>query len=764
MKISRRDFLKLLSTSAAINVIPAPLKALEASAGWKKAPCRFCGVGCGVMVQVKNGKVTAVAGDRLNPVNRGLLCTKGYSLPAIMYGKDRLTVPMIRKGGKLIEAGWEEALNLIASKFKTALKKDGPSSVAMYGSGQWTITDGYAALKWFKGGMGSNNVEANARLCMASAVTGFMTTFGSDEPMGCYEDFDLCDAVVFWGNNMAENHPVLFSRLLENRRRHPMMKIVDIATRKTPTTKFSDLFMEFKPQTDLALANCVANLIIKRKQYDKAFIEKQLIFKKGKENIGYGVEDHFKFKDKAQKITFEEYAKFVEEYTPEKVSKITGVSEEKINKLAQIYANPKTKVLSLWCMGVNQHTRGTWMNNLIYNLHLLTGKICKPGSTPFSLTGQPSACGTVREVGTLAHRLPADMVVMNQKHREFAAKIWNVPPTNIKPKPGYHTVDMFRALDEGKVKTMWIQVTNPMVTMPKLSRYRNAALKKDRFIVLSDVYPTPTMDIADVVLPSAMWVEREGMFGNSERRTQHWFGMVKSPGESLPDDWQIIEVAKRMGYGNLFPYKKETYVKELYEEYRQFTLGIGKDVASYDSLLKKRGMRWPVVNGKETSRRYAEGYDPYVKPGEGIKFYKNKKNGERAVIWARPYEQAAEVPDKAYPFWLCTGRVLEHWHSGSMTRRVAQLHRAVPDAYVEINPDDASRMGIGDGSIVRLVSRRGKIEMRCKLRGRGEVPKGTVFVPFFDEKKLINNLTLDAYCPISKQPDYKKCAVRVERV
>jgi len=764
MNINRRDFLKIISSSAALAVVPAPLKALELSKNCEKAPCRFCGVGCGVMVEVENGRIVGVTGDKLNPVNKGLLCIKGYSLPGILYGKDRLTSPMIRKNGKLEKASWEEALSLIASKFKENIDKHGPSSVAMYGSGQWTITDGYAALKWFKGGIGSNNVEANARLCMASAVTGFMTTFGSDEPMGCYEDFERCDAAVLWGNNMAEMHPVLFSRIMEHRRKNPHVKIVDIATRRTPTTKFSDLNVEFIPQSDLAIANGIAHLIIKRNQHDKNFIEENVVFKRGKENIGYGLKDHFKFKDKGEKLSFDEFALFLDYYTPEKVAEISGVPKEKISELADIYGNPKVKVLSLWCMGANQHTRGTWINNLIYNLHLLTGKICKPGSTPFSLTGQPSACGTVREVGTLAHRLPADMVVMNPKHRKLAADIWKIPVENIKTKPGYHTVEMFRALDRGDVKAMWIQVTNPLLTMPNLNRYKKAVLKEDRFIVVSDVYPTPTTEIADVVLPSAMWVEREGMFGNSERRTQHWKKLVEPPDGCMADDWQIIEVAKKMGFGNLFPYSKETYVKELYEEYRRFTLGTGKDLAEYDDLVRTRGMQWPVVNGKETPRRYVGGSDPYVKNGKELEFYKAKKNGKRAVIWARPYEKPPEMPDSEYPFWFCTGRVLEHWHSGSMTRRVPQLHKAFPEAYLEINPDDALALGIADSDFVKLVSKRGEVTIRCKFRGRGRVPKGTVFAQFFDESKLVNKVTLDAYDPISKQPDYKKCAVRVERV
>ena len=769
--LTRRDFLKAGACAGAAVGGAAALGPLEASpapsaeVAWQKAVCRFCGTGCGVMVGTRNGKIVAVQGDDQHPTNQGLLCIKGYSLPGIVSGRDRLTAPMIRKGGRLVKATWEEALDLVARRFGETLKTHGPESVAFYGSGQWMITDGYAASKWFRAGMGSNNVEANARLCMASAVTGFMTTFGSDEPMGCYEDLDLCDVLVLWGNNMAEAHPVLFSRVLENKRRNPKMRIIDLATRRTPSSEFADACVLFQPQTDLALANGICHLLVKKGLVDRAFVEKHVVFKQGKTGIGYGLEDGFKFMDAPKPATFEEYVAFLADYTPEKVARLTGVPEATIGLLADTFGDPKLKVVSVWCMGVNQHSRGTWMNNLIYNIHLLTGQICRPGATALSLTGQPSACGTVREVGTLAHRLPADMVVMNPEHRALAAKIWKVPVEKLNPKPGYHTVEMFRAFDRGDIKCLWIQTTNPFASLPNLNRYRGAARKGDgRFIVVSDVYPTESTQFADVILPAAMWVEREGMFGNTERRTQHWSRLAEPPKGCLADDWQIIEVARRMGYGHLFPADQKTYVRDLYEEYRQFTLGTGKDLASYEELKAHRGMRWPVVNGKETARRYVEGEDPYVKPGEGIKFYKNKADGGKAVVWLRPYEPAAEAPDHDFPLWLCTGRVLEHWHTGTMTRRVPQLNRAMPAAYAEIHPEDAKALGIQDGETIRLVSRRGKMELAARIGGRGSVQKGEVFVPFFDEQELVNELTLDSYCPISAEPDYKKCAVRAERV
>ncbi len=736
---------------------------------WKKAPCRYCGTGCGVEVGVDEGRVVAVRGDEASPVNRGLLCVKGYHLPAFLYGEDRLLYPRLRDGDGWKRISWDQALDLIASKYQEALDSDGPESVAMYGSGQWTVFDGYAATKWFRGGLRSNNLDPNARLCMASAVTGFMTQFQSDEPMGCYDDFEAGDDFVLWGNNMAEMHPVLFSRILENKRTNPGVRIIDIGTRRTPTTDYADLYVEIVPGSDLALANGILHVLFRDRKLDRAFIEENVIFKRGVEDldeIGWGCygdqAESYGFQDRPQDASLEEMRRFLDHYTPEHVSEISGVPPAQIEALAQIYGERDRGTVSLWCMGVNQHTRGTWMNNLITDLHLLTGKIGRPGANPFSLTGQPSACGTAREVGTLANRLPADMVVTNEAHRARAEEIWEIESGTVPPKPGYHTLDMFRAFMRGDVKVMWVQTTNPWVTIPNLHRIER---KPDdgRFLVVSDIYPTPTTEAADLVLPAAAWVEREGVFGNSERRTQQWEKMIEPPGEAREDAWQIMEVAKRMGMGHLFPWPENDWHEPMFEEYRRFTLGIGKDLASYQQLRETRGMLWPVVDGKETRYRYAAGHDPYVKKSEGVHFYKAKGYGERAACWIRPYHPPAEVPDGDYPFWLSTGRILEHWHSGSMTRRVKQLHQAAPEAYVEINRADAQQLGVKSGDRVQLTTRRGKLELTARVDGRGKPPRGSVFVPFFDEHRLINRLTLDAMDNISKEPDYKKCAVRVER-
>ncbi len=757
----------LSAMTAAATMFPGILFADEQEKGlpdgdinWTKAPCRFCGVGCGVLVGTENGKAVAVKGDPKSTVNKGLLCVKGYHQIMCLQAKDRLTHALVKKNGTYVQTPIQEALDLVASKMKETIEKHGKDAVAMYTSGQSTIPEGYVASKFMKGAIGTNNLDCNARLCMASAVTGFLTSFGADEPMGCYEDIDHADVFVLWGNNMAEMHPVLFSRMLEQKNRRGA-KIIDFATRTTRTSMAADKSILFKPQSDLAVANAICYEIIKNGWVNTSFVEKHCSFNKGLTNMGYGLEDNYKFKDKPEKIDFKAYKKFLEDYTPEKVEKISGVSVKDIKYMAAYFGDPNKKVVSYWCMGINQHTRGTWMNNLVYNIHLLTGKISQPGNGPFSLTGQPSACGTAREVGTFTHKLPKG-VVTNEKHRRLAAKIWKVPYERIPSKPTYHATEMFRAVDRGEIKFIWTQVTNPLVSLPKTSRYRPGMEKDSCFVVVSDVFPTPTSDVADVILPASWHIEKSGLYGNSERRTQHWDKMVEGPGETTPDAWMTIEVAKRMGFGDLFPYSEENHVEEIYNEYRQFHEGDKHGMAPLEVLKSQPGAIWPYVNGKSTQWRFNAKYDPACSNNEDFHFY-GKPDG-RAVIWQRPYEPAPEEPDNEYPFWLNTGRVIEHWHTGSMTRRIPVLHKAMPNAYVELHPKDAERLQIKNGDKVKLITRRGEIIMPASVNQRGIPTPLQVFVPFFDENMLINDLTLDSFCPISKEPDYKKCAVRVEKV
>jgi len=832
MKMNRRDFIKtnaIAATAAAAGVtVPGVSSAVskeEIKIRWDKAPCRFCGTGCSVLVGTKDGRVVATQGDPDAPVNRGLNCIKGYFLSKIMYGKDRLTQPLLRmtngkydKNGEFTPITWDQAFDIMAEKWKEALKKKGPTAVGMFGSGQWTVWEGYAASKLYKAGFRSNNIDPNARHCMASAVGAFIRGFGSDEPMGCYDDLEHADVFVLWGSNMAEMHPILWSRLSDTRLTKPGSEVHVLSTFRNRCFDLADNGMVFKPQTDLAILNFIANYIIQNKAYNKDFIGKHVNFTRTVTDIGYGLRPEHPLEKKAKnpgkgkltKISFEEYAKSVEPYTLEYVSELSGVPKAQLLRLAKVYADPKKKVASYWTMGFNQHTRGVWVNGLLYNVHLLMGKISEPGNSPFSLTGQPSACGTAREVGTFAHRLPADLVVKKKAHRDFAEKIWKLPEGTIPAKPGYHAVLQNRMLKDGKLNAYWVMCNNNMQAAANMNEesypgYRNP----ENFIVVSDPYPTVTAQAADLILPTAMWTEKEGAYGNAERRTQFWRQQVKAPGEAKSDLWQIMEFSKRFKVEEVWPeeliakkpeYRGKTlyeilfrngqvdkypkqqvtddrgnvydndemehfgfYVqKGLFEEYRLFgTQGPkkGHDLAEFDRYHKARGLRWPVVNGKETLWRYREGYDPFVKPGEGVKFY-GKPDGRANIIFA-PYEPPAESPDAEFDLWLSTGRVLEHWHSGSMTRRVPELYRAFPDAVVFMHPDDARARGLRRGMMAKVQSRRGEIEVQVETRGRNRPPRGLVFIPWFDAGRLVNKLTLDATDPLSKETDYKKCAVKV---
>jgi nitrate reductase (cytochrome) len=825
--ISRRDVIKAQAVAAAAAAAGLPLPAgaqnLTTDAAltglrWAKAPCRFCGTGCSVMVATKNGRVVATHGDVEAEVNRGLNCVKGYFLSKIMYGQDRLTQPLLRmrdgeysKDGDFAPVSWDQAFDIMAEKWKATLKAKGPQGVGMFGSGQWTIWEGYAALKLMKAGFRSNNIDPNARHCMASAVTGFMRTFGIDEPMGCYDDIEAADAFVLWGANMAEMHPILWTRITDRRFSYPHVKVAVLSTFRNRCFDLADLPIVFKPQTDLAIMNYIANHIIQTGKVNEAFVADFVNFKHGNEKIGYGLRsdnplemeaEHAKDANDAQPISFEEYAAFVAPYTLDKVAEMSGVEKNRLEALAEIYAAPDVKVMSTWTMGFNQHTRGTWANNLCYNLHLLTGKIATPGNSPFSLTGQPSACGTAREVGTFSHRLPADLQVANPEHRAHAEGIWKLPPGTIPDWVGAHAVQQNRDLKDGKINVYWVQVNNNIQAAANLMEeglpgYRNP----DNFIVVSDVYPTSTCEAADLILPTAMWVEKEGGYGNAERRTQFWRQMVTAPGESRSDLWQLVEFSRRFAIEDVWPpelvtpeyagktlfdvlfangqvdaFQREDVDKEydnaesdafgfyiqkgLFEEYAGFGRGHGHDLAPFDLYHQVRGLRWPVVDGQETRWRFNRDHDPYAEGDKPYRFYGHKDG--RAVIFALPYEPPAESPDDEYPFWLATGRVLEHWHSGSMTQRVPELYRAVPDALCYMHPDDAAELNLRRGSAIRIVSRRGEMETRVETRGRNLPPRGLIFVPWFDARQLINKVTLDATCPISKQTDFKKCAVRIE--
>lgn len=850
MDISRRVFVKATAVALASAAAAGSLSSMVGCANANSASaasgegqkylsvCRFCGCGCGVICEVKDGKLISVTGDPDNLSNKGLNCVKGYYLGKILYGEDRLLKPLIRedkatKGTAegLREATWEEALELVSVKLKETWKKD-KNRLAFWGSGQQPITEGYCTAKLWKAGLLSNNIDPNARLCMASAVVGFMNVFQTDEPAGCYADIDHADVFVTWGANMAEAHPMLYSRLTARKLKGENIKHYDLGTLRTRTSVSADTVLLFQPNTDLAIANCIANYLIQSKTYDATFVSDHLQFKQGTENIGNSIEDGYDASDvgqsvdKVEPITFEQYAERLAPYTFEYTSQLSGVPVEDLKALAQEFADPKKNILSLWTMGVNQHNRGTWMNHNLYNIHLLSGKIARPGCGPFSLTGQPTACGTAREVGTFSHRLPADLLVNNEQHRRYTEAIWNLPDKHLDAiqKPGFHTVKIFREMSKGNMDFLWSAHNNWAQSMPNLTRFLGEGDQKgvfDTFVVVNEVYPTLSTQYADVVLPAALWVEREGQFGNGERRTAVFEKAVDPPGEAKWDLWIIMEIARRVldgekigtedAFDHLFGFFYDKNAADfkvdaretnrlIWEEYRTFSnpdmnekaRAIGDDTAGtfnaklkmeakqlapYEEYITQHGLTWPVrnVNGAwlETQWRFAagkqtDGFDEvgmaqYGKPGmaNALSFYKSA-NYKPSVVF-RPYEPPAEVPDAEYPFYFCTGRLLEHWHTGTMTRRVPELDRALPEALLNIHPDDAAKLDVRDGDLVHVKSRYGAFDIKASIAGRTEPQKGMVFAPFFAEETLINLAVQDTYCPLSKEPDYKKTCVSITK-
>jgi nitrate reductase (cytochrome) len=915
MKLTRRDFMKssIAATTAATVGLPltkmGEAAAAEAEAGWQwdKAVCRFCGVGCGIMVATKGDRIVATKGDPDAPVNKGLNCIKGYFNGKIMYGKDRLTQPLMRmtdgkfdKKGKFTPVTWDQAFDEMERQFRKTYGEMGPTGIGIIGSGQYVVQEGYVSTKLIKAGFRSNNIDPNARNCMASAVAGFIQTFGIDEPMGNYDDIEHADTMVLWGANMAECHPILWSRVTDRRLSNKDVRVVNLTTYHNMSSDVADIEIIMAPNSDLAIQNYIAREIVKRDAVNWNFVNAHCVFATGPYDIGYGMRNTDKFAFPAEKdiqakelkvkldqyeaiaqrrqegeeveqkntatagkhwqITFDDFKAAVEPYTLDFVAEVAkGDPDEsmdsfkqKLQQLADLYIDPNSKVTSFWTMGFNQHQRGTWVNEQCYMNHLLLGKIAQPGNSPFSLTGQPSACGTAREVGTFAHRLPADMVVNNGKHREICETRWKLPAKTLNPKVGSHIAKIMRDLEDGSIKWCWVQVNNPFQHHPNANHWLKAAREMDNFIICSDGYPSISAKVADLILPAAMIYEKWGAYGNAERRTQVWRQQVPPPGQARSDVWQVLEFSKRikikdvwgeqkvgglkdegfedgklpnvldeavkMGYSPeatlydvLFAtpenkgYKWPDPVakghanhtvqllgdgwfveKAMFEEYASFGRDHAHDLAPFDLYYddKVRGLKWPVRkhdNGewRETQIRFNEQYDSYCAEGSGFDFYgpalkaipsgdlDNVTNPEpvglkgKAKIFFRPYAAPAEQPDANYDLWLCTGRVLEHWHTGTMTMRVPELYRAVPEAVIWLHADDAKKRGLKRLDLVWIESRRGKIKGRVETGGRNRMTKGYVFVPFFDERVFINKITLDTHCPISKESDFKKCAVKV---
>jgi ferredoxin-nitrate reductase len=695
--------------------------------GTYTSTCCYCGVGCGVVIKKeKNGHIS-LEGDKNYPVNKGMLCSKGMNLHYTANDKsDRLLYPQMRysKSVPMKRVSWDKALDRTAAVFKTFIEKYGPDSVAFYASGQCLTEEYYVVNKLMKGFIGSNNIDTNSRLCMSSAVAAYKMALGEDSVPVCYDDIELADCFYVTGANPAWCHPILWRRVEAHKAANPSAKIIVVDPRVTDTCSIADLHLQLNPGTDITLNHAIGRLLIENGDIDIDFIR----------NHAEG---------------FEQYSKLVFERTLAESAKICGVPERDI-RLAAKYIGEAKGFISMWTMGLNQSSVGVNKNLSLINLSLITGHIGKPGSGPLSLTGQPNAMGG-REVGGLANLLPAHRDLKNPAHREEVQQFWGGKVIN--PKPGLTATEMFEALNDGRLKAIWILCTNPLTSLPNV-RVAEEALKKAKFVVVQEISSKPeTLAYADVILPAAAWAEKEGTMTNSERRISYLNKVLDPPGEAMPDSEIICRFAQKMGYPG-FDFKNAS---EIYAEHTRLTAKTNIDISglSYDMLKAERSVQWP--------------YKKRSKQGTGRLFTDKTfyTPTQKAVIHPVPDSFSSERPDEDFPFILTTGRIRDQWHTMSKTGKVNKLNQHIKESFLEINPHDAAMLKLNDGDITSIRSRRGEVLVKAKISPT--IKRGVVFVPMHWGKILgkdlhrVNNITSDQLDPISKEPDFKFCAVSVQK-
>ena len=693
-----------------------------------KTTCSYCGVGCGIVVKKdRRGKIT-VEGDKDHPVNKGMLCSKGMNLHYAMQDRsDRLLYPEMRysRSHPYQRVTWEQAIQRAAAVFKSITQTYGPDSVGFYVSGQCLTEEYYVVNKLVKGFLGTNNIDTNSRLCMSSAVAGYAKTLGEDSVPVSYEDIELADCFLIAGANPAWCHPILFRRIEAHKQANPDVKLIVVDPRRTQTCALADLHLQITPGTDIYLYNAIARILIENGEVDYDFISKH-------------TED------------FEKYRDSVFKYTVEEAALNCDVPVNDIRTAASYIAASKG-FLTLWAMGLNQSVIGVNKNIALISLNLITGHIGKPGSGPFSLTGQPNAMGG-REVGGLATMLAAHRSYANPKHREEVAAFWGVP--SLSEKPGLTATQMIEALERGDLKAIWIICTNPLVSLPD-SRRVEAALKKARFVVVQDISrKSDTVEFADLILPAAGHFEKEGTMTNSERRVGYLNKVIEAPGEALPDVDILCRFANEMGFSG-FNY---TSVGDIYEEHARLTKGTNLDVSglTYQYLKEEGTVQWPVPEKghKGTPRLFAD--HQFFTPSRKAKFHALDDP-----------QNLSEPVTKDLPLILTTGRIRDQWHTMTKTGKVNKLRQHIDKPFVEIHPHDAMLRNISDGDIVEIDNFRGSV--RVSARVTEDVKKGVVFIPMHWGKILqkdlgrANNLTSDLVDPVSKEPDFKFSAVEVRK-
>ena len=691
-----------------------------------------------MILQVENGRIAKVLGDREHPANAGRLCSKGISAAEPLYAADRAAFAQMRsrRASALEKVSLSAALAQVASRLRQIINEHGPDAVAFYVSGQLSMEGQYLASKLCKGFLGTNNIDSNSRLCMSSAASGYKLSLGADGPPGSYQDFDRLDCALVIGANMAECHPILFLRLLDRRKQGARLIVVD--PRRTPTAEKADLFLQIRPGTDLALLNGLLHLLEQHGQIDPQFIARHT-------------------------QGWEELQLLLKDYPPARVAELTGLSETDIRTAAK-WIGESPEFTTFWTMGLNQSTHGTWQTNAICNLHLATGKICRPGSGPFSLTGQPNAMGG-REVGYLSQSLPGQRAVSNAADRAEVEAIWGVRPGTIRPDPGLDAVALFHKMAAGEVKAVWIIGTNPVASMPNRQRVI-AGLERAELVIVQDAYhPTETTAYADILLPGALWAEAEGTMVNSERSVTLMSPAVAPPGEAAADWWLLTQTARLMGFGEAFPYAT---AGEVFDEIRRtWNPKTGYDLRGISyAKLRQKSRQWPCAPGQENGEPIRYLAMPIQNEGEPPDLKFPTESG-RANLLARPYLPPAESPDAEYPFVLVTGRLAHQWHTMTKTGKVAALNRLNPGPYLEIHPEDAAALGLKNGTPVKVASRRGFAIYPAAIT-TGVLP-GNCFAPFhwndrFGENLAVNAVTSEACDAISLQPELKYAAVSLARV
>ena len=691
---------------------------------WVATTCGYCSVGCGMFIGVRDGRAVSVRGNPDHPVNRGLLCPKGLSEHHTIDAENRARVPLMKQGGRFARVSWPQALETMAKTFRGVQARYGPDAVGVISTGQLVTEEFYALGKLVQLGIGTRNYDGNTTLCMSTAVAGYKRSFGSDGPPGAYEDLERADVILLIGANIADNHPILCRRLEAN----PGTTLIVVDPRVTKTAMLADLHLPIRPRADLALLNGLIHIIIERDLVDHEYIERHT-------------------------TGFDALRESVSGYTPDYVAQITGIEPDLLLRTASLYAGARAAFIA-WTMGVNHSTKGTETVNAINNLALVTGNIGRPGAAPFSITGQCNAMGT-REAG-FASSMPGYRAFENPAHRAELAALWNVPVERIPDARGLAYPDIIEAALDRRIRALWIIATNPIVSFPNLGALTQALEGLDFLVVQDGFHPTPTTELADLVLPAAIWGEKEGTYTNSERRVSKANRACDPPGEARADFDIFLDLATTLGVGDeIFPGWHTP--GDAFDEWRRVSAGRLCDYSgmTYAAIEANGGMQWPFPKGEPGTR------NPEPSPRLYTDGVFQTPDG-RARLLPVEWEPFPEQPTDDYPFVLNTGRTVEHWHTRTKTANVPILERLSPRAWVEMNPRDARGLRLKARDRVDVVSRRGRMR-GVELRVTETIAPGEVFVPFHYAEANANTVTQSAFDPVSREPNYKQSAVRVER-